>query len=110
LQITKVELKSIAEPETRLFIENVMRGGISTTTNHYARTNYLYLKLKRHGGTQSYFCLFKLDAKHFVRMGDLKLSFMSLGVKLLSIPRVATFQQKPWLKTYDDVSTGCASR
>ena len=43
LKISEAELELITDPETFLFFENAIRGGISTISHQYAKTNNKYL-------------------------------------------------------------------
>jgi len=43
LKMPKVELKLLTDPDTFLFFENSIRGGISTVSHRYAKANHQYL-------------------------------------------------------------------
>ena len=43
LKMSKVDLELITDPDTFLFFENSIRGGISTVSHRYAKANNQYL-------------------------------------------------------------------
>ena len=44
LKLTKIELELLTDPTMYLFVENAIRGGISTVTNRYSQANNPYLE------------------------------------------------------------------
>ena len=44
LNMTKVKLELISDPDMYIFFENSMRGGVSYISNRYSKANNKYLK------------------------------------------------------------------
>ena len=44
LNMTKVELKLISDPDVFIFFEKGMRGGVSYISNRYSKAGNMYLK------------------------------------------------------------------